>query len=115
MSPLVAAHLSELGHDAVHLRHYGLQAADDEVVLRCAASEDRVLISADTDFAALLARSNAARPSVILFRRQGDRRPRRQAEILVSNLEGIRGALDRGSVIIFEGDRIRIRELPIQR
>jgi predicted nuclease of predicted toxin-antitoxin system len=65
LSPLLAANLNASGHDGLHLRDLGMQAAADEVVLARAAAEGRVLISADTDFGGLLARSGAAGPSVL--------------------------------------------------
>lgn len=34
LSPLIAKSLREAGHDAVHVRDYGLQAADDETIFQ---------------------------------------------------------------------------------
>jgi hypothetical protein len=41
--------LKAAGHDATHIRDYGLEVATDPVVLARAHNEDCVLVSADTD------------------------------------------------------------------
>lgn len=114
LSPLVAEGLREAGPDATRVRDYGLQDAADDVVLKRSDKEDRILISADTDFATLLALYEKKKPSFILVRKGTSRRPENQVELILKNLAAIEKPLSGGSVVVFEKSRIRIRQLPIE-
>jgi predicted nuclease of predicted toxin-antitoxin system len=113
LSPVVADELQRAGHEAVHVRELGLQASTDVEIFELARTDDRVLVSADTDFGTLLALRGPAKPSVIIFRRSSGRRPDAQARLLLDCLPDIRESLDLGSVVVIEETRLRIRRLPI--
>lgn len=113
LSPVVAERLQAAGHDAVHVRDYGLQAASDEEIFERAQQEQRVVVSADTDFGTLLALRRERSPSVVLFRHGTQRRPDTQAQMLLANLEAIEQDLTDGSLAVIEPERIRIRRLPL--
>ena len=83
------------------------------MIFERAASDDRIVISADTDFGALLAARTLQKPSVIQFRGPGSRRPEALARTLLSNLAQLSEALENGSIVTFEPSRVRVRALPI--
>ncbi|MDR1807074.1 MAG: DUF5615 family PIN-like protein [Propionibacteriaceae bacterium] len=106
--------LAELGWVAEHVRDLGLAAAPDTAVLEAARLRRAVLVSADTDFGELLARTHAAAPSVVLLRRLGGRRAEDMAALLTANLQGpVRDDLEAGAIIVLGPDRLRVRRLPL--
>jgi predicted nuclease of predicted toxin-antitoxin system len=111
LSPEVADRLRAAGHDAVHVRARSLQEAPDQIVFQTALVEERVLVSADTDFGALLVPERHTRPSLILFRHGSARRPSEQAKVLVENLPTFGDDLARGAIVVFRRNKIRIRKL----
>lgn len=109
----VAEQLVSAGHNAVHVRDYDLDAATDNAVLDRAKSEDRVIISADTDFGTLLAQMQTNKPSFILLRWPELRRADDQVRVLLDNLPGFADDLTLGAIVVIEQTRIRVRMLPI--
>lgn len=113
LSPALALLLTEAGHDGLHVRSLGLQHARDVDIFDRAASDDRIVVSADTDFGTLLAARPVRKPSVIQFRGPGSRRPEALARVLLANIPQLEDALGSGSIVTFEPARVRVRALPI--
>jgi len=111
----MAAVLNAAGHDAVHVFERELGEVTDHEILEAARAEDRIIISSDTDFGALLARHDQRRPSFILLRHVNELTPDQQARLLVANLDAVADELDLGAVVTFDRTRTRARRLPILR
>jgi predicted nuclease of predicted toxin-antitoxin system len=113
LSPRLAELLRESVHECEHVRDHGLQAAADEVVMQHARDNGQILVSADTDFGTLLARTGADKPSVVLIRRSGGRRTADLASVLTANLDAVSEDLESGAVLVITDTELRVRTLPI--
>ena len=113
LPPRVADLLVAAGHDAAHVRSYGLQAASDEAILARALAEDRIVVSADSDFGAILAAQEAERPSFLLFRDPNLLVAADYVNMLLSALPVLAPELASGCVAVFRHGRLRVRKLPL--
>jgi predicted nuclease of predicted toxin-antitoxin system len=104
--------LAKVGHDVLHASDLGLLGAPDTEVMAAAVETDRILVSADTDFGELLAKSGSSLPSVVLIRRPG-KTPEEQANVLKANLPTVDSELSSGAAVVILPDRVRVRRLPI--
>ncbi|HYL83637.1 MAG TPA: DUF5615 family PIN-like protein [Candidatus Angelobacter sp.] len=112
LSHILASHLRNIGYDAIHVREYGLHAAEDEIILNRAVAEARVLITLDNDFGGILAESGSAGPSVILFRRASGE-PDVHFQLLSRILAALEESLNNGCIVVVEPTRVRVRTLPM--
>jgi len=112
LPPRLADLLLAAGHDAVHVRAYGMHAAEDEEILARALDEDRIVVSADSDFSAILAAQEAERPSFILFRETNLLVARDYIDMLLPALPMLQPELLAGCVAVFRNSRLRVRKLP---
>jgi predicted nuclease of predicted toxin-antitoxin system len=98
--------------DSVHVGEIGMSAASDSAILAQGQAEQRVVVTLDADFHALLALSGATAPSVIRIRREG-----LKAVELVTLLEKVIEALGEelalGAVVTVDENRSRMRRLPL--
>lgn len=104
--------LREQGYDTKHLRDEGLQKLSDDKIIIKAKDEGRIILACDLDFGDLMAASKDIFPSIIIFRLHNltSRSINHQIEKI---LPDISTELIKGSVIIVEENRYRIRKLPI--
>jgi predicted nuclease of predicted toxin-antitoxin system len=113
LSPRVAEVLGKAGYDATHVRDCGLLRAGDEQILVHAQLDGAVILSADTDFTAMLALRGLSSPSLLLLRSADHLTPDRQAELLLANLASVTAELEAGAVVTIARGRLRVRTLPI--
>lgn len=112
LAPGTAAFLRRLGHEAIHLHDEGLDDLPDPQILERARVEGFVLLTHDLDFPELVAASQAALPSLVVFRLR-NMRPGNVESHLSKVLEQSRDALERGAVVSVTEGVIRIRFLPL--
>lgn len=67
--------LHDEGWNVLHTDEIGLSRYTDKQILEYAQSEQRIIITLDSDFHAILALTNAPAPSVIRIRLEGLRGP----------------------------------------
>ena len=114
LPPRIADLLVDIGHDAVHVRDLDAPGASDPEIIALALADARTIISADTDFGALLAASAATGPSVILVREVLDRRPPHLVGFLASCLEQLEVQLQAGAMVAVTPSGFRVRRLPLR-
>jgi predicted nuclease of predicted toxin-antitoxin system len=112
LSTRVADLLRQAGHDAVHCGDLGLLGRPDTDVLAAATQQQRILVTADTDFVTLVVLRKLVVPSVIVVRRSGHH-PGEQASMLSAALPDLEEVLSEGAVVSLSPGRARIRRLPI--
>jgi predicted nuclease of predicted toxin-antitoxin system len=104
--------LRQVGFDAVHVGEIDMARAEDNSILTRAAAENRAVVTLDADFHALLALSQANKPSVIRIRIEG-LRAEELSQLLRQVISDCRAAIEKGAVLSVQNGRIRIRYLPI--
>lgn len=114
LSPTLRTGLREVGHDVVHVGDADLLHATDEAILAFARDEGFVIVTADSDFAAMLALAAANRPSVVQLRNVAELPPAAHLQLLVDNLPAVTEDLDSGAVVSLSPSRLAVRRLPIR-
>lgn len=108
------AELSVGGHDVVHIKEQGLHRLVDSEILLKAARERRVVVTADHDFADILALLGAHRTSVVIIEERALGPRATLARRILDVLESTAAALELGAIVMVEPSRHRVRPLPIE-
>ncbi|MBW4636463.1 MAG: DUF5615 family PIN-like protein [Iphinoe sp. HA4291-MV1] len=104
--------LCEAGINTIHVAEISLSAAEDIDILQKAREEERIVVTLDADFHALLALAEAISPSVIRIRIQG-LRAQALTDLLLKVINECEQDLKQGTVVTVEPSRIRVRRLPL--
>lgn len=105
LPPQLAELLLAAGFDAIHVLAYSMHAAKDEEILARALDENRIIVSADSDFGTILAMQEANRPSFILFREPNLLVARDYFDALLPALPALEPELTTGCVAVFRKGR----------
>jgi predicted nuclease of predicted toxin-antitoxin system len=107
-----ATFLNDAGWDVVHVGDIGMSRASDQQILDHARRDQRVCVTLDADFHALLALSKAKAPSVIRIRQEG-LTGAELAHLLKIIWPRLDQALRQGAMVSVTHRAIRVRRLPI--
>lgn len=113
LSPQLCAFLTGESDTAEHAREATGPGATDQDILNYAADHQAVVVTADTDFGALLAQRRATGPSVLLIRDLLSLPVVRQGRLIAANLDQMREVLTQGAIVVISVEDIRVRRLPI--
>lgn len=113
LSPRWCGILQAEGWDSVHWSQVGSASAPDHELMQWALGEQRVVLTHDLDYGAMLAATKASGPSVVQVRTQ-DVRPESLAPLLIPTLRQYESELDAGALLVADEVRLRVRLLPLQ-
>jgi len=101
------------GHDAIHLRDEKLLTLEDSLIIIKARFEERIILTFDLDFAALMAVSNEKLPSVVILRLKNQKYSNQISKIK-SVLEESSLSLINGAIISVDESSFRVKHLPLR-
>ncbi len=104
--------LRNKGWDIHHTGEIGMSRATDRQILEYARDEQRIVITLDSDFHAILAVENLDSPSVVRIRQEGLRGPE-LAELVEKIWSRIGQQLENGAMATITEKVIRIRKIPL--
>ena len=104
---LLAAH----GHDAVHWKDVSTIAAPDDAIIAWAQAHQRIVFTADLDFAAKVATRKLTAPSVVQLRCDNTD-PLVVGRFVAQSISAAGAALDGGAILTIDSGNARLRPGP---
>ncbi len=112
LSPRLAELLTHGGVNAVHWSKVGSPDAPDHELMGYARTQGFVVLTHDLDFSAILAATDAEKPSVIQLR-VADLTPENLVNSVIAAIKQTEDALEEGALLTIDPARSRIRLLPL--
>jgi len=104
--------LRDVGIDSIHVGEINFSTESDSAVLSKAREQQRIVVTLDADFHALLATTSSSAPSVIRIRIEKLQGPA-AADLIRKVLIQCHEDLLKGAIVTVQSRGIRIRRLPI--
>ncbi len=108
----LATLLSDAGFEAAHRSAVGQPNAPDPEIMAHAKTHDFVVLTHDLDLSAILAATNADKPSVVQIRAV-DLTPETLVGTVIIGLRQCEQALADGALLTIDAARMRLRLLPL--
>ena len=112
LSPRWCAVLQAEGWDSVHWSDVGANSAPDHELMQWALNDQRIVLTHDLDFGAMLAATQTIAPSVVQVRTQ-DVRPRSLSTLLIPLLRQYENELEAGALLVVDEAKSRVQVLPL--
>lgn len=114
LSPSIRGGLAPAAYEVTHVGDVGLLQASDAEIMAHAFTHGLVIVTADSDFAAMLAIGGGSGPSVVQLRGVAELAPQVHTRLLVENLPTVVEDLEAGAVVSLSPMRLAVRRLPIR-
>jgi predicted nuclease of predicted toxin-antitoxin system len=112
LSPTWVECLRIAGWEAIHWSTVGDPRVPDADLMRFAREQDLVVFTHDLDFGAILAHTQAGRPSVFQVRAR-DVSPEHLGPLVIRTLTQFTTHLETGALVTLDESRQRVRLLPL--
>jgi len=112
ISPITVHFLQNLGYDAIRVNEILPSNSSDKTIVETAKKQRRVIITQDLDFSEIISLAGKKSPSLVSLRLSSSRIEyvnKRLEEVLPK----IEYDVEKGSIIVVEDSRIRLRSLPV--